>query len=285
MPTRLDEWLTSHAGVHFDATTRVTAVQSAYQLIEIFETPDMGRLMRIDGANMTSERDEFFYHEALVHPAAVAHPEPRRVLVVGGGDGGSSEEALKHPAVEACVMCELDPAVIETSKAWLPKVHNNVWTSPRLKVHVGDGMAYVREIESHAQLDLIYLDLTDPVGPAEALYRPPFFADCKRALNDGGALVLHIGSPFFHPERVRASMQHLRALFAKVTPYFVYIPIYGALWGFAVASDTLDIAALSAPEIDARLATRGVDGRQLYTGAMHHAMLTVPPHAQGLLNG
>jgi spermidine synthase len=280
MVQRLDELLSATSGVYFDAERVLASHQSAYQRIEIFETPDLGRLMRIDGANMTSDRDEFFYHEALVHPAACAHPAPQRVLIVGGGDGGSSEEALKHSSVALCRMCELDQAVVDMSREWLPQVHKGVFDNPRLHVQIGDGMAYlanpVRDADD--RFDLIYLDLTDPVGPAEALYAPPFFADCKRALNDGGALTLHIGSPFSHTQRVQQSMRHLRQLFKVVTPYFVHIPIYGATWGFAVASDVIDISKVAAEEVDARLASRQVAHRQLYTGAVHHAMLTLPPY-------
>ncbi|MCE2990575.1 MAG: polyamine aminopropyltransferase, partial [Nitrosomonadaceae bacterium] len=151
-------------------------------------------------------------------------------------------------------------------------------------VQIGYGMAYLANPDREASdcFDLIYLDLTDPVGPAEALYAPPFFADCKRALNAGGALTLHIGSPFSHPQRVQQSLRHLRQLFSVVTPYFVHIPIYGATWGFAVASDAIDVSQVAAEEIDARLASRQVAHRQLYTGAVHHAMLTLPPYVQGL---
>lgn len=281
---RLEERLTAASGVYYDADRLLASHQSPYQRIEIFETPDLGRLMRIDGANMTSDRDEFFYHEALVHPAACAHPAPQRVLIVGGGDGGSSEEALKHSSVALCRMCELDQAVVDMAREWLPQVHNGVFSDARLHVQIGDGMAYLANPDREASdcFDLIYLDLTDPVGPAEALYAPPFFADCKRALNAGGALTLHIGSPFSHPQRVQQSLRHLRQLFSVVTPYFVHIPIYGATWGFAVASDMIDISTVAAAEIDARLASRQVAHRQLYTGAVHHAMLTLPPYVQGL---
>src|SRR5258708_14410675 len=116
--------------------------QAPFQLLEVYEAAEVGRIFRLDGFNMTSERDEFFYHESLVHPAAVAHPAPKRALVIGGGDGGSSEELLKHPGLEVH-MVELDPDVIEVSKAQFAKVHRGVFDDPRLKVTVGDGLAYL----------------------------------------------------------------------------------------------------------------------------------------------
>lgn len=282
---RLDEALTPTSGVHFVAGKLLARVQSAYQLIEVYETADLGRLMRIDGVNMTSDRDEFLYHEALVHPAAAAHPDPRQVLVIGGGDGGSSEEVLKHSSVANCLLCELDGTVIDVAREWLPDIHRNVWDSPRLEVAIADGMAYVRETAScvDRRVDLIYLDLTDPVGPAEALYQPAFFADCKRALAAGGALVLHLGAAFSHPARVAATVKHLREVFNIVSPYFVHIPTYGASWGFAVASDVIDLSAVDAGTLDRRLTARGVSGLQLYTGEMHHAMQALPPYVKALI--
>ncbi len=278
--TRLHEALTATSGVYVDAAMLIEARQSALQRIEVYDCPDFGRLMRIDGANMTSERDEFFYHENLIHPAAIAHPNPRQALIVGGGDGGAAEEILKHP-VQRCQLCEIDADVIDMAKRHLGAIHNGVFDQPRLQLRIGDGAAYVRECEN--LFDLVYLDLTDPVGCATPLYEPSFFAACKRALADGGALVLHIGSPFAHAERVRTTLADLRAQFAIVTPYFVHIPCYGATWGFAVASDALDIRAVDTDTIQARLDTRGIGARQYYNGATHHAMLALPEYVKPLI--
>jgi spermidine synthase len=281
---RLDESLTASSGVYVDATRLVAEKRSPFQHIEIFDTPDLGRVMRIDGANMTSSRDEFFYHENLIHPAAIAHPNPRDVLIIGGGDGGSSEEVLKHPSVTRCVLAELDADVVSLSREHLFDVHRGVFDDPRLQVRVGDGMAYVKNAFAEKNFfDLIFLDLTDPKGEAEALYSPAFFRDCKNILREGGAMVLHIGSPFSHRERVMASNANIHAVFQASATYFVHIPIYGAVWGFAVASDSLDIAAISAPEIDARLATRKIAHRQFYNGDMHHAMLAQPEYVRAML--
>jgi spermidine synthase len=275
---RLDEKLTAGAGVYFDGTL-VDSLKTPFQLIEVFDTPDLGKLMRIDGANMVSERDEFFYHENLIHPAAIAHPAPRDVLIIGGGDGGSLEEILKHPVVERVVLAELDAGVIEMSKKHFASVHRGAFDDPRVEIRIGDGMAFVRE--SGQRFDLIYLDLTDPIGPAEALYTQTFYAGCKRALNVGGTLVLHIGSPFSHPDRVKSSIANLRNLFTHVVPWFVHIPMYGATWGFASASDQLDPRNLSAADVDARLKVCGVGSRQFYNGDMHTAMLALPEYVRG----
>jgi spermidine synthase len=277
---KIFERLTAASGVYFEGTL-VERRQTPFQLLEVYDTPDLGRIFRLDGYNMTSEKDEFFYHENLVHPAAVAHPAPRRALVIGGGDGGSSEELLKHATIERVHMVELDPVVIEVSKEQFGAVHGGVFDNPRLQVTVGDGLAYLRETD--VRYDLVSMDLTDPVGPSMELYSPATFRLAKRALAANGAVTLHIGSPFSHPERVRATLGNLRQVFKRVTPYFVHIPIYGSIWGFACASDELDPRAVPAKEVDRILAERGVKDLRYYNGDVHQALFALPNYIRELV--
>ena len=280
MSEKIFERLNDAAGVYFEGELRERR-RTPFQLLEVYDTPQLGRIFRLDGANMTSERDEFFYHEALVHPAAAAHPGPRRALVIGGGDGGSSEELLKHSTIEGVHMAELDPDVIEVSKAQFGAVHGGVFANPRLKVTVGDGLAYLRE--TAVRYDLVSMDLTDPVGPSLELYSPATFALAKGAMAPGGALTLHIGSPVFHPERVRQTLANLREVFRVVAPYFTYIPIYGSIWGFAVASDTLDPRSVGPEAVERVIASRGVKDLQFYNGEVHRAMFALPNYAKALV--
>jgi spermidine synthase len=230
---------------------------------------------------MTSERDEFFYHENLVHPAATAHPGPRRALLIGGGDGGSSEELLKHATLAQVHMAELDPEVLELSRAQFAKVHNGVFDDPRLKVTVGDGLAYLRE--TGVRYDLVCMDLTDPVGPSVELYSPATFSLVRRAMAPGGALTLHIGSPFSHPQRVRSTLASLRSVFPVVVPYFAYIPLYGSIWGFASASDSLDPGRMEPAAVDRVVAARGVKALQYYNGDVHRAVFALPNYVRDLV--
>ena len=280
MAEKILERLTATSGAYFEGTL-VERHQTPFQLLEVYETPELGRILRLDGANMTSERDEFFYHENLIHPAAVAHPAPRRALVIGGGDGGSSEELLKHATLERVHMAELDGAVIEVARAQFAKVHRGAFDDPRLQVTVGDGLAYLRQ--TAARYDLVALDLTDPVGPSVELYSPATFALAKRAMSAGGALTLHLGSPFFHPERVRQTLHNLGQVFARVAPYFVHIPLYGAVWGFACASDTLDPRTLGPDEVERVIAARGLGDLQYYNGEVHRAVFALPNYVRKLL--
>ena len=280
MSEKIFERLTAGSGAYFEGTL-VERRQTAFQLLEVYDTPDLGRIFRLDGYNMTSEKDEFFYHENLVHPAAVAHPAPRRALVIGGGDGGSSEELLKHATIEQVHMAELDPVVIEVSKAQFGAVHRGAFDDPRLKVTVGDGLAYLRE--TAVRYDIVSMDLTDPVGPSVELYSPATFRLAKRAMTANGALTLHIGSPFSHPDRVRMTLGNLRQVFRRVTPYFVHNPIYGSIWGFACASDELDPRAVSASQADAILAARRVKDLRYYNGDVHQALFALPNYIRELV--
>ena len=280
MPEKIFEALNEASGVYFTGTL-VERRKTPFQVLEVYETPELGRIFRLDGANMTSDRDEFFYHENLIHPAAVAHAGPKRALVIGGGDGGSSEELLKHSTLEGVHMAELDPEVIEVSKAQFPKVHRGVFDNPRLKVTVGDGLAYLRS--TPVRYDLITMDLTDPVGPSVQLYTPETFALCKGAMAAGGALTLHIGSPFSHPERVRGTIGNLKQVFSQVTPYFVHIPIYGSVWGFACASDSLDPRAIAPDAVEKVIAERKIGDLQYYNGEIHRAMFALPNYIKKLL--
>ncbi len=280
MPERIFERLNDASGVYFEGTL-LERRRTPYQLLEVYETPELGRIFRLDGFNMTSERDEFFYHENLVHPAAVAHPDPRRALVIGGGDGGSSKELLRHGTIERVHMAELDPDVIEISRRQFARVHGGAFDDPRLEVTVGDGLAYLRG--TAVRYDLIAMDLTDPVGPSVELYSPATFSLAKGALGEGGALVLHVGSPFSHPDRVRQTIANLRSVFPRVAPYFVHIPLYGSIWGFACASERLDPRTLEPAEVERRLAARGVRNLRYYNGDTHRAVFALPNYVKPLV--
>ncbi|MGH8674540.1 MAG: polyamine aminopropyltransferase [Burkholderiales bacterium] len=276
------EPLNDSTGFHVRATRKLGEWQTRFQKMEIYETPHYGRIFRLDGYNMTSEREEFVYHENLIHPALAAHAAPKKVLIIGGGDGGSSEEALKHPSVEQVTMCEIDEEVIRVAKEHFFAVHRGAFDNPRLRVLIGDGMKFIRETQE--RFDLIALDLNDPIGPAEALYSTEFFHQCRAALAPGGALVLHIGAPVARPERVADIAQRLNGVFRIVRPYTMYIPLYGAQWGMAVCSDKLDPKALTADEVDRRIEARRLQDLRFYNGETHEGVFALPNFIRDLVN-
>jgi spermidine synthase len=273
-PDFMHEWLTDETGFWIRSAGELEHFRSQYQDVEVHQTRAFGKLFRLDGYFMTSERDEFFYHENLVHPAAVTHPAPRRALVIGGGDGGSSEELLKHPSMKSVTLVELDQAVIDIARRHFDSVHRGALDDPRLTLHVADGLAFVRDTAE--SFDLIVLDLTDPGGPSEPLYTADFYRRCARRLSPGGALTLHIASPVAHPERIRAGLARLREAFPVVVPYLTTIPLYGGLWMMACASDSLDPRTLSATEVDRRVRERRLADLEYYNGEMHAAAFALP---------
>jgi spermidine synthase len=263
----------------YRATVR-EARRTAYQQMELLETPRFGKALRLDDRFMTSEGEEFFYHEALVHPAAIAHEAPRRALILGGGDGGAAEELLKH-GLERVVVAELDEAVVQCAREHLRAVHRGALDDARVQVRIGDGMALVERTDE--RFDLAFMDLTDPDTPAQALYSQDALARMKRVLAPGGALVLHLGSPVFHGAQVAELTRRLRARFAVVRCYGLYIPLYGAYWGLAVASDSLDPVALTADQVAGRLRRRDVQGLRYYNEQVHGALFALPGYYRELL--
>lgn len=277
----LMEPLNESTGFYIKAERQLGEWQTPYQKMQIYETAQYGKLFRLDGFNMTSEREEFVYHENLIHPALCAHNAPKKVLIIGGGDGGSSEEALKHPSLEQVTMVEIDPDVVAVAREHFQAVHNGVFDNRKLRVVIGDGMKFVRE--SGERFDLIVLDLNDPIGPAEALYSMEFFQLCRAALAPGGALTLHIGSPVARPQQVAELAARLNSVFRIVRPYTMYIPLYGSLWTMAVCSDKLDPKAFTADEIDRRIEHRKLSELRYYNGETHEGVFALPNFVRDLV--
>jgi spermidine synthase len=277
----LMEPLNDSTGFYIKARRQLGDWQTRFQNLQIYETAHYGKIFRLDGYNMTSEKEEFVYHENLIHPALTAHMAPKKVLIIGGGDGGSSEEALKHPSLESVTMVEIDADVIRVAKEHFQAVHNGVFDNPKLRVLVDDGMKFVRETPE--RFDLIALDLNDPVGPAAALYSLEFFQQLRTALAPGGALTLHLGSPVAQPQRVADLAQRLNSVFRIVRVYTMYIPLYGSLWSMAVCSDKLDPKSFTADEIDRRIEQRKLQALQYYNGETHEGVFALPNYVRDLV--
>jgi spermidine synthase len=281
LPGVLTEYLTEDCGFFVRSSREFERFQTPYQAVEVHDTRSFGKLFRLDGHLMTSEKDEFFYHENLVHVAAITHPAPETALIIGGGDGGSAEELLKYQTIKSVTLVEIDIAVLDIARKYFGEVHRGALTDPRLTVKVEDGLAFVRGATD--TYDIIVLDLTDPGGASEPLYGVEFYRACAARLNPTGAMTLHIASPVAHPERVRSAMANLRAVFSVVIPYLVSIPLYGGLWMMASASPTLNPAYLSPLEANRRIATRGLRDLQYYNGEIHRACMALPNFVRDLV--
>ncbi len=221
-------------GKTFRVDRMLVDMETPFQKLKIFENESVGRVMLLDDAVMLTQRDEHIYHEMLVHPAMLAHPDPRRVLVVGGGDGGTLREVVKHPEVELAVQCEIDEAVMRYSREFLPFTACGM-DHPKSEVVVGDAIEYIRNHEQ--SFDIVIVDSTDPVGFAEGLFRGPFYEDVKRALRPGGIMVQQTESPLYEQGWWDRIYEELHASFANVHCYWAVIPMYpGAFWSFGFAS-------------------------------------------------
>lgn len=229
---------TPYAGLSLAVSARLFDQRSAFQRIEVLECPEYGRVLLLDGCVMLTDRDEFVYHEMIVHPALLMHPQPRAVLIIGGGDGGSVREVLRHETVERVELVEIDEAVIETSRRFFPALSADL-DDPRVSIHCEDGFTY---LDAHrGQYDLIVVDSIDPVGEAAKLFTQAFYEKVKAGLKPGGCAVFQTESPFYNGDVLVQVQEKLHGLFAQVAPYLAHIPTYpSGLWSFTFASDAID---------------------------------------------
>lgn len=209
-----DNWFTEIAadtGTAFslEIGDKVHEEQSAYQKIEVYETATFGRLLIIDGCVMLSQRDNFLYHEMMTHPALFSHPHPADVLIIGGGDCGTLQEVLRHDSVRSATQVEIDERVTRVSERWFPELCE-ANGDPRARIVFDDGIKWVEDAEAES-LDVIIVDSTDPVGPAEGLFRRPFYQNCLKCLRPGGILVQQSESPLLHVAIIRSMRREMRA--------------------------------------------------------------------------
>lgn len=249
--------------------------RSQYQEIALYETETYGRLLTLDDAVMTTEGDEFVYHEMLVHPALVMCREPARILVVGGGDGGAVREVLRYPAVRQVVLAELDEQVVELSRAFLPGIAGCIG-DPRVQVRIGDGVEYLAAA-ADASFDVILVDAPDPVGPAAGLFGDAFYREAARVLTPEGVLAAQTESPFLHGDLIRRVQKALRRSFRHVGLYWAVIPTYpGAMWTFSIARQ-VPLQRTVEPGRDLRL--------RYWSPEIHRAAFVLPPFVAALAEG
>ena len=204
-----EEWAGQGSAISLKIRDKVHDEQSTYQRIEIYETETFGTLMTLDGLVMVTDRDNFVYHEMMSHPALFTHPDPRRVLVIGGGDCGTLREVLKHPTVELAEQVELDERVTRVSEKFFPELCESN-KDARARLHFTDGIRWVADAKPETY-DVIIVDSTDPVGPAAGLFSESFYKNCFRALRPHGIVVGQSESPLFHADLIRSMQQSLKA--------------------------------------------------------------------------
>ena len=204
-----EEWSGQGSAISLKIKTKVHEEQSPYQRIEVYETETFGTLMTLDGLVMVTDRDNFVYHEMMSHPALFTHPDPKRVLIIGGGDCGTLHEVLKHPRVELVEQVELDERVTRVAEKFFPELCKSN-RDPRARLHFADGIQWVTDAKP-GSYDVIIVDSTDPVGPAAGLFSQTFYENCRRALGAHGIVVGQSESPLFHAELIKSMHVALRA--------------------------------------------------------------------------
>jgi spermidine synthase len=208
--------------------------KSEYQKIDIVETTDFGRMMLLDGIIMLTEKFEFSYHEMITHVPLFTHPNPERVLVIGGGDGGTAREVVKHKSVKECVMVEIDGCVVEKSKEFFPTL-SSVFNDPKLTLLIEDGVSYMQEHRN--EFDIIIIDSTDPIGPAEGLFSQKFYQNVYDALKKDGIVTAQGESSYYYPNIQKNLLSNIKKIFPYVTMYMSFIPFYpGGAWSLAFGS-------------------------------------------------
>jgi spermidine synthase len=277
----LVETLNPDMGYFFRTNKKLYEARTQYQDLEIHELPRHGRMLRLDGVFQTSERDEFLYHEPLAHVGGITIDGPRKALVIGGGDGGAAEEFLKYKTIEKVVMVELDGGVVDACKKYIPGICGNAFNDPKLELRIQDGIQYV--FETNETFDQILLDLTDPFGPSIELYTHEFYAQISRILSNEGVLSLHIESPITRPELFSKLYWTLKSVFPIVKPMTNYVPLYGTLWGFALASKTQDPTSVDKKTIVERLAKHQLPGLQFYNEDTHHSLFALPNYIRDVI--
>lgn len=268
----------NHMSLGFETTQVLFQGQSPFQKVDIVDTVTYGRLLLLDDAVMTTEKDEFVYHEMISHVPLLVHPNPKRVLVIGGGDGGTVREIVKHPQVEEVVLCEIDAMVVDSCKQFLPSIACEL-DNPKVTVKIGDGIAYMAE--EAANFDVIIVDSTDPVGPGEGLFTATFYKNVLNALNPDGIMTAQSESPFVCERLVRELYSVYGQIFPKVAMYTGHIPTYpSGFWTWAFCSKQYDPQL---PEAHLARAQAITQTCKYYNPALHNASLVLPNFVQAML--
>jgi spermidine synthase len=254
--------------------------KTQFQSVEVIESGGLGRCLILDGKIQSSEWDEFIYHEALVHPPMIAHPNPEKVFIAGGGEGATLREVLAHSSVKRAVMVDIDKEVIDISRRFLPSWHQGSFEDSRLELRFVDAIKYLEEcIDKGEKFDVVILDLPEPIeeGPAFLLHTKEFYQTVRETLTPDGIISLQAGASLWGNHRCfTAIINTLKAVFPFVFPYDAFIPSYGGTWGFALASQS--ISPSIPEEVDGRISFRLNKDLKFYDAITHQRLFSLPKH-------
>ncbi len=275
-------WNESH---QFAVEKIIFSGRTQFQEVTIFETHEYGEMLAIDGLVQSAEDDEYIYHESLVHPALIAHSAPRNVLVIGGGEGATIREVLRHPSIQRVVMVDIDRELVELCKEHLDDWHLNAFDDPRVELVIADGKEFIAQ--SQEKFDCIIIDLTDTLdeGPALALYTEEFYRAVKAHLAPSGLLVVQAmeltGLDYADHLTVRRTLQRL---FRHVNSYAAFVPSFWSTWGYVIANDHVDVSQIPSRQVDELLRARGLEAKlKYYDGQTHNHIFTLSKDVRTVL--
>ncbi len=252
------EQVTPYEALYRRMNKVLAAGRTKFQDYFIFQTSAFGKVLVLDKDVQSTERDEYIYHETLVHPAMLAHPNPRTVFIVGGGEGATLREVLRHPSVEKAVMCDIDGELVEMARALLPEWHQGAFDDPRAQIVTEDARGW---LANHPDTyDVIIVDLNDPIGednPARLLFTVEFYELIKQRLNPGGLMAMQAGMILLTHHKMHPVVHNtVKQVFRHTRSYHNYIPGFMLNFGFIVASDAVDVTGLSEGTLEARILER-----------------------------
>jgi spermidine synthase len=280
MTQMFGETLYTEVQQRFQVDKVIFREQSQFQDVMIFENPIFGRILTLDGVIQVTQKDEPAYHEMMTHVPLLSHPDPQKVLIIGGGDGGIARECLKHPNLEV-TMVELDPSVTEMCKAYMPSVSDGAFGNPRLRLLFQDGCVFMKDAEE--KFDVILVDSTDPIGPGAVLFTEEFYHDCFNRLTENGILVTQNGVPFLQSDELVSSVTKFRKFFVDGGCYVTAVPTYyGGFMALGWASKAADNRHRARDEIAAKVARIGLKTRY-YNPDIHKAAFAVPEFVRQLI--
>lgn len=281
MSARYLETLHSAWGQSFAVDKVLFENKTEHQHLIIFENSQWGRVMALDGVIQTTENDEFIYHEALTHTAIFSHPNPKSILIIGGGDGGILREVVKHLFIEQITQVEIDAQVVEMCKTYFPKHSQGAFDDARFELVLGDGVDFVNSTAK--KFDVIISDSTDPLGPGEVLFTSRFYEGVKSCLNEGGIFVAQNGVALVQPDEVITTAKRLKPLFSEVGFYQAAVPTYvGGLMNFAWASNEVAPNSVSLAELEQKFASSGIV-TDYYNPQVHQAAFALPNYMHSWL--
>ena len=277
------EYQTPHSAHMHGISEIVYSKKTDFQQIDIFDSHEYGRMLALDGKVQSTTRDEHIYHECLVHPLMLAHPNPKSVLIVGGGEGGTLREILKYSSVERATMVDIDKYVIECSKKYMPQLSNGSFEDKRAEIIIGDGREYVEKCAK--KFDIIIMDLTDPLeeGPAQRLYTREFYRAAYRVLTGDGMIVTQATSTYYSIYCFAAIFRTIKDSFCRAGGYHSWIPAYDSTWGFVYGTKGPDPGKMKPKEVSERLAKRGIEGLKYYDGEIHRSLFALPKQVKASL--